>query len=104
MFTPGRITDIDAHKTLTPAEVARVEASMDAHAVTILPGQDIDDAQQLAFSRNFGTLEIANADIRRDEDRRLAPEVADVSNLGKNNDIMSRDDRRRLFAPEALQG
>jgi alpha-ketoglutarate-dependent 2,4-dichlorophenoxyacetate dioxygenase len=60
--------------------------------------QKIDDAQQLTFSRNFGTLEIANADIRRDEDRRLAPEIADVSNLGKGNTLMSREDRRRLFS------
>jgi hypothetical protein len=40
-------------------------------------------AQPLAFSRHFGTLEVANSDVRRDEDRRLAPETADVSNLDK---------------------
>ena len=28
----------------------------------------------------------------------LAPEVADVSNLGKGNDILAREDRRRLFS------
>src|SRR4029077_4059227 len=28
----------------------------------------------------------------------LAPEIADVSNLGKNSEIMSREDRRRLFS------
>ena len=46
MFTPGRITHIDARKPLTPADVAAIEKSMDDHAVTVLPNQDIDDAQQ----------------------------------------------------------
>jgi hypothetical protein len=40
-------------------------------------------ARPLAFIRHFGTLEVGNSDVRRDEDRRLAPETADVSNLDK---------------------
>ena len=94
----GEVSGIDLRQTMTQGQVGEIVTGMDKYAVLVFHDQQIDDGQQLAFSRNFGTLEIANADIRRDEDRRLAPEVADVSNLGKNNDIMSRDDRRRLFS------
>ena len=94
----GEVSGIDLRETMTPQQIAAIVEGMDKFAVLVFHDQKIDDAQQLAFSRNFGTLELANADIRRDEDRRLAPEIADVSNLGKNNDIMSREDRRRLFS------
>ena len=94
----GEASGIDLRRTMTPQQVAAIVEGMDKFAVLVFHDQTIDDAQQLAFSRNFGTLELANADIRRDEDRRLAPEIADVSNLGRNNDVMSREDRRRLFS------
>jgi alpha-ketoglutarate-dependent 2,4-dichlorophenoxyacetate dioxygenase len=98
MFTAGRITDIDVRKTLTPAEVARVEASMDAHAVTVLPGQDINDEQQLAFSRNFGPLEDGANSGARDQDLRLPVVFADVSNLDKDGKIAQRDTKKRMAA------
>ena len=94
----GEVSGLDLRETMTPQQVAAIVEGMDKFAVLVFHDQRMDDEQQLAFSRNFGTLEIANADIRRDEDRRLAPEVADISNLGKGNDIMSREDRRRLFS------
>jgi alpha-ketoglutarate-dependent 2,4-dichlorophenoxyacetate dioxygenase len=97
-FFAGEVSGIDLRQTTNPEQVAAIVEGMDKFAVLVFHDQRIDDAQQLAFSRNFGTLEIANSDVRRDEDRRLAPEVADVSNLGKDNDIMSREDRRRLFS------
>ena len=97
-FFAGEVSGIDLRRTMTQGQVGEIVAGMDKYAVLVFHDQQIDDAQQLAFSRNFGTLELANADIRRDEERRLAPEIADVSNLGKNNEIMSREDRRRLFS------
>ena len=98
MFTPGRITDIDVRKPLTPAEVARVEASMDAHAVTVLPGQDINDTQQLAFSRNFGPLEEGANSGARDSELRLPVVFADVSNLDKDGKIAQRETKKRMAA------
>src|SRR5215831_25721 len=94
----GEVSGIDLREPATPEQIAALVQGMDKFAVLVFHDQKIDDAQQLAFSRHFGTLEIANADIRRDEDRLLAPEIADVSNLGKDNAIMSREDRRRLFS------
>jgi len=97
-YFAGEVFGIDLREPATPGQIAAVVEGMDTFAVLVFHDQKIDDAQQLAFSRHFGALEIANADIRRDEDRRLAPEIADVSNLGKGNTLMSREDRRRLFS------
>jgi alpha-ketoglutarate-dependent 2,4-dichlorophenoxyacetate dioxygenase len=94
----GRMTGIDARRTLTPGEVTAVDAGMDKYAVLVLPGQDITDEQQIEFTRNFGPLQNgANATMRRPE-LRLDPAFADVSNLGKDGQRLARDDRRRMAA------
>jgi len=98
MRMPGRITDIDVRKPLTAAEVARIEAAMDEHAVVVLPGQDITDAQQLAFTRNFGPLEEGANSGARDSDLRLPVVFADVSNLDRQGRIAARDNKKRMAA------
>ena len=92
----GRMTGIDVRKPLTPEEVTAIDAGMDRYAVLVLPGQDITDAQQLAFTANFGAFqEGANSTERRPE-LRLDPAFADVSNLDKEGHKLARDDRRRM--------
>lgn len=98
MFTPGRLAHIDARKPLTPAEVAAIEKSMDDHAVTILPNQDIDDAQQLAFSLKFGPLVDGANSGARDTELRLPVVFADVSNLDKDGKIAARETKKRMAA------
>ena len=58
----ARFRGIDLHHRL-PAAVAAIEAGMDRFAVLAFRDQRIDDAQQLAFTRNFGPLELATGDI-----------------------------------------
>jgi alpha-ketoglutarate-dependent 2,4-dichlorophenoxyacetate dioxygenase len=92
----GRMTGIDVRQPLSPDEVKAVDAGMDKYAVLVLPGQDITDEQQIAFTRNFGPLQNgANATLKR-PDLRLDPAFADVSNIGKDGQKLARDDRRRM--------
>ena len=94
----ARVTGIDVRKPLTPDEVAAVERAMDAHAVVVLPGQDISDQQQLAFTRNFGPLEEGANSGARDAELRLPVVFADVSNLDKEGRIAARDNKKRMAA------
>ena len=95
----GEVTGIDMRRPLSRDEVAAVEAGMDQYAVLVFPGQEITDEQQAAFSRNFGELEIPGqaSNITKEKDRRLGREIADISNLDKENRILGRDDRQRMF-------
>jgi alpha-ketoglutarate-dependent 2,4-dichlorophenoxyacetate dioxygenase len=71
---------------------------MDRYAVLVFHDQRFTDDQQVAFSRNFGEIERAvGSNVTPDKDRRLPPEIADVSNLDKNHQPLARDDRRRMF-------
>jgi alpha-ketoglutarate-dependent 2,4-dichlorophenoxyacetate dioxygenase len=94
----GEVTGVDLRAPLDATEVAAIEAGMDRFAVLRFRDQPIDDAQQLAFARNFGPLELATGDIVQGAERRLSMEINDISNLDKNNQVMARDDRKRLFS------
>jgi alpha-ketoglutarate-dependent 2,4-dichlorophenoxyacetate dioxygenase len=94
----GVVTGIDLRQPLDSATVAAIEAGMDRYGVLHFPGQDITDAAQLAFGRCFGELERATGDIAQGAERRLAePHLNDISNLGRDGEVLARDDRRRLF-------
>lgn len=97
-FFGGEVSGVDLTRPLAPSEVAAISAGMDQYGVLVFHDQRLDDAQQLAFSRNFGTLEQATGDIAQGTERRLSMDVNDISNLDKNNNILARDDRRRLFS------
>jgi len=72
---------------------------MDAHAVLVFRDQDLTDEQQLAFTLNFGELESYKTagHVRKPEDYRLGPGIADFSNLDKHGHIMSAEDRVWFF-------
>ncbi len=95
----GDVTGIDLTKPLTATQVAAIEAGMDEFAVLICHDQNFDDDTQLAFSRNFGELEISSGgEMAKPEDRRLKLEMADISNLDRNSKLRGADDRIRLNA------
>jgi alpha-ketoglutarate-dependent 2,4-dichlorophenoxyacetate dioxygenase len=96
-FFAGVVRGIDLRQPVTPEEVSAIHAGMDRFAVLVFHDQPIDDDQQLAFSRALGPLEQATGDIAAPADRRVSMDLNDISNLDKDNRVLARDDRRRLF-------
>jgi alpha-ketoglutarate-dependent 2,4-dichlorophenoxyacetate dioxygenase len=95
----GEVAGIDATRNPTPAEVAAIEAGMDRYAVLVFRNQRLTDDQQLVFSQAFGELEFTNGTgISKPGEQRLHPAFADVSNLDRDNQILARDNRRRLYS------
>ncbi|MDR3534809.1 MAG: TauD/TfdA family dioxygenase [Rhodopila sp.] len=94
----GEVSGIDITQPLTRSQAAELEAGMDRYAVLVFHDQTFTDDQQKAFSLNFGALEqTAGGNVTKAADRRLDPDMADVSNLGADQKPLARDDRRRLF-------
>jgi alpha-ketoglutarate-dependent 2,4-dichlorophenoxyacetate dioxygenase len=94
----GEVAGIDLRRPADREAIAAIEAGMDRFAVLVFRDQPLDDDRQIAFSRNFGPLEQATGDIQAVEQRRLSMEVNDISNLDRDNQVLARDDRRRLFS------
>jgi alpha-ketoglutarate-dependent 2,4-dichlorophenoxyacetate dioxygenase len=89
---------VDLRHPLSPDDVSAIHAAMDRYAVLVFRGQQIDDAQQLAFTRSLGEIEHAiGTSLRGPDELRLPTTFADVSNLDKDEKTFARDDRRRLF-------
>jgi alpha-ketoglutarate-dependent 2,4-dichlorophenoxyacetate dioxygenase len=94
----GEVTGVDIRQPLSPDDVAALEAGMDRYAVLVYPEQPINDEEQMAFTRYFGTIEDARGgNITKPEDKRLQVGMNDVSNLGKDGRPLARDSRERAF-------
>src|SRR5260370_6391678 len=95
----GEVSGIDCRRPLEPEKAAAIEAGMDRYAVLVFRDQPLTDAQQIAFTRHFGELENYGTPghIRRREEQRLGPGIADFSNLDKDGNIMSPEDRVWFF-------
>src|SRR5215469_14341787 len=77
----GEVAGIDCRQPLSPEEVAAIEAGMDQYALLVFHAQDVSDEEQIAFTRHFGELESYSTPghIRRREEQRLGPGMADFS-------------------------
>jgi alpha-ketoglutarate-dependent 2,4-dichlorophenoxyacetate dioxygenase len=95
----GEVAGIDCRKPLDPGEVAAIERGMDRYAVLVFRDQSLNDEEQIAFTRHFGELEnyAIGGNIRKHEDTRLGPGIIDFSNLDKDGNIMSAEDRVWFF-------
>ncbi len=95
----GEVSGIDITKPISREDVEAIEAGMDQYAVLVFRDQDITDEQQLAFTLNFGELEsyTTPGHIRKRDEHRLGPGIADFSNLDKHGNIMSPEDRVWFF-------
>jgi alpha-ketoglutarate-dependent 2,4-dichlorophenoxyacetate dioxygenase len=94
----GEVSGIDIARPLAPEDVQALDAGMTKYAVLVFRGQELTDEQQMAFTRNFGTIEDARGgNITKPQDRRLATGMNDVSNLGRDGNPLPRDSRQRLF-------
>lgn len=98
-FFAGEVSGIDITQPLSLDAVTAISAGMDEFGVLVFHGQHFSDDTQLAFSRNFGELELATGDLTFGrERRRLEAHVNDISNLDDDSQVLTRDNRRRLFS------
>lgn len=94
----AEISGIDLAAPLPPADRDAIEAAINRSAVVVFRGQKLDDEKQIAFASAFGPVEASAAKLRqRDIKHRLASsQIADISNLDGNGNVLAADSRRRL--------
>jgi alpha-ketoglutarate-dependent 2,4-dichlorophenoxyacetate dioxygenase len=85
---------VDLRRPLTEAERGEIEAAMDRFAVLIFPDQPLEQDQQVAFARAFGTLDIGLRRAIKGPHRFKYDELIDISNVAADGAIAARDSRR----------
>jgi alpha-ketoglutarate-dependent 2,4-dichlorophenoxyacetate dioxygenase len=94
----GEVSGVDLRTSLSPAQVAAIEAGMDRYAVLVFRDQRLSDDEQMAFTLSLGPIEHARGgNITADNEYRLKDGMVDVSNLDQSGRPFDRDDRRRMF-------
>src|SRR5690349_20847978 len=92
----AEVRGVDLRRPVAPDVFAEIEAAFNTHAVLVFPDQPLTDDQQTAFSLLFGPLEVAMS--YAGENKRLRTNtVTDISNLDDDGNVLSLQDRRRLF-------
>ncbi len=99
VIRPGfvaEIVDIDPREPVSRADLAIIQNAIDNHPVLLFRGPLLTNDQQIAFSRNFGSLSRATEYQKDPMKRRLGGEMTDASNLGEDSQVLGAGDRRRM--------
>ena len=95
----GFVYGVDLKKDLDIKIVKEIDNAINKLSVLVFKDQNIDDSEQVRFTKYFGEIETSGSksNITKAKDRRLSTDLADVSNLDKNNKPFTKDDPRRIF-------
>jgi alpha-ketoglutarate-dependent 2,4-dichlorophenoxyacetate dioxygenase len=77
------------------ATFAEIATAFEEHSVLLFRGQTLGDAEQIAFSRRFGPLEVTIRTIA--SDGRTPPEISNLANVDAEDRLIPAGDKRNLF-------
>jgi alpha-ketoglutarate-dependent 2,4-dichlorophenoxyacetate dioxygenase len=87
---------VDLKKPLDAATIAAIDAAMDRHAVLVFRDQPLDQAQQIAFSRQFGPLDAGLRKATGAPTRFQYEELIDVGNVALDGSVAGRDNAKLI--------
>lgn len=97
----GEVSGVDLREPLAAHEIAALHEGMNRHGLLVFREQSMTPEQQRAMTHQFGALELGFAKVvgqqgerGRDAPRTGYAEVADMSNLGKDDRPVERTDRK----------
>ena len=95
----GFVSGVNLKKELNDELVEKIDEAINKLSVLVFKNQNINDDEQVRFTRYFGEIEASGkkSNITKAQDRRLSADLADVSNLDKNNKPFTKNDPRRIF-------
>ena len=94
----AEISGIDLAQPLRPADRDAIESAINRYAVVVFRGQKLSDAQQIDFSAQFGPIHSSAQRARHQgiKHRLERTEIADISNLDGDGNVLEVNARRRL--------
>jgi alpha-ketoglutarate-dependent 2,4-dichlorophenoxyacetate dioxygenase len=92
----AEIAGVDLREPISANDVTVIQDAVDDHPVLVFHTPGITNEQQIAFSRNFGSLSRATEYQKDPMKRRLGGEMTDASNLSEDSQVLGAGDRRRM--------
>jgi alpha-ketoglutarate-dependent 2,4-dichlorophenoxyacetate dioxygenase len=92
----AQVRGFDMRQPVDATTAREFERAIDQYAVLVFPSQSVDDAQQLAFTANFGPPDVGRKKAVKTADSRIPEQMIDLSNLDENGYVIDPDHRRVL--------
>lgn len=90
----ARVEGIDIARGIDDAAFAALRAAFEEHSVIVLPGQDLDDERQVAFSQRFGPLEMM---LPHAGNNMNPGHISRMYNTEADGSVIPPDDRRMIY-------
>src|SRR6185295_3789788 len=95
----AEVGPVDLRRVDDPETLAEIRAGMDEHAVLVFHDQPFTDAEHLAFAERLDGVLHTKLGISALQKNRFGNEaLGDISNLDENGEIISSDNRRRMYS------
>ena len=91
----AEVYDVDL-TSLSPDSIDEIKQAFWSYAVLVFPDQQLSQDEHVAFAKNFGPMD--HSVIKQavsDQKLRVREDIADVSNLGANNEVLEEGNRLR---------
>ncbi len=90
----ARVEGIDIARGFSDAAFAELRAAFEEHSVIVLPGQALDDDQQIDFSKRFGPLEMM---LPHAGNNMNPGHISRMYNAEEDGSIIPPEDRRMIY-------
>lgn len=95
----AEVSGVDLRQPVDPATFREVIVLMDRYGVCVYRGQSLADEPHIAFSRNFGPLELRPTVRKAAKHLRFKyPELFDAGNIDIDGNILPEDDLQRAYS------
>ena len=94
----AEISGLDLAQPLKPADRDAIEAAINRYAIVVFHDQKLTDEQQIVFARHFGPIQASAQKARHTgiKHRLASSEIADISNLDGDSNVLEANSKRRL--------
>jgi len=92
----AEVEGVDFAAAVEPAIITQITGVLDRYGVAVFRETGLDDQRHIAFSRQFGELELAPKLFGTQQARFTHPELFDAGNVDRDGQILL-DERRRLY-------
>lgn len=87
---------VDLNAPLDAATIAAIDAAMDTYAVLVFRDQPLDQAAQIAFSKQFGPLDAGLRKATGAPTRFQYDELIDIGNVAMDGSVAAPDNRKLI--------
>jgi alpha-ketoglutarate-dependent 2,4-dichlorophenoxyacetate dioxygenase len=92
----AEVQHFDMRQPIDASTARLFEQAIDQYGILVFPIQHVNDAQQLAFTANFGPPDSGRKKAVKTADSRIPEQMIDLSNLDENGYVIDPDHRRVL--------